>query len=459
MTDSERAAKRQARRKALSKMRHFWMKWVEIYENIRWAVEKESWPRRIMRWVKNIVWLWDNLFAKGPTDVFASYAEELDVELSQNKAFVDLFWGSTVSQGFEISTFPIGDNLRVTKALHPEFGTLYFCANNHSSVVRTNEEGLTEAAATPLPTFYHSPGFDFSAVVEGFWRACNGRILVKHNPRVQPHLGVSYSWDPMPENTDPIYGSTRTRLDAFKTRYVQRVAGKKSTMYLLIGPTGTSKTTFLWTLAAETGHRFLFLPASLLFSLDVSQAKQLLEAFRMTALVIEDIDHGEIERDKDDTLLLLARFRVLLPGTAMFLTANNAAALDPAFVSRVNQIEIFDNPEPGEAREIFERYLERFGVRRPVDVSRLIDLMAGMPGRDIRQVAEDCFDLDSDDDIAALIQQRRRVMGISLAAYESRRVGKLKSAPASAEGKIKTFSSQYVSGELTKASSNGRSPT
>lgn len=466
MDDSKRAAKRRRSKRAATAIRRFWMKCFEVYENVRWAAEKESPLRLLMRWMRNILWLWDNLLAKKRANPFADFVEGLDAVYCLNSTFVALFWGSSVSDGFVVKDLPVGDGRSVTRAVHPQFGTLYFMANYDApGVGEKDEHGVAYMRHTPLPMFYHSRGFDFRGVVEAFWEQCGGRVLLRKTPvsRAQA-LGSTYSWGPMPPDGERLFGASEERLEAFRMRHEQRVAKKQSRSYLFIGPTGTGKTTFIAQLAKRSGHRCLSVPAADFFGLDVFSARQLLEAFLPTILLVEDVDHGTQDRDKDETLLLLARFGVITPGTAFFMTANNADVLDPAFVSRVNQIETLENPGPGEARQIFEAYLKEFGVDRNVDVSRLLDLMVDLPGRDIRQVAGDCRE-SSDDEVVGLITQRRKVMGVSLAAYESRRKSgallSMSSVKASAQGtdpemsKLATFSSEYTS--RNKAVGNGRS--
>lgn len=148
---------------------------------------------------------------------------------------------------------------------------------------------------------------------------------------------------------------------------------RHSRSYLLKGPPGTGKTSFITAIATHFGLQILFLPVGILANLDIVHLYEYLKV--KTLIVIEDIDRtrslcidddtlsSDKKADKDDGLLtMLLQFLdgLMTPsgGTVFIMTANEPEKIKPVVFrhGRVCMTIAFEPPHRDEYRTMYLRF-------------------------------------------------------------------------------------------------------
>ncbi|KAG8738557.1 hypothetical protein FRC10_006682 [Ceratobasidium sp. 414] len=169
--------------------------------------------------------------------------------------------------------------------------------------------------------------------------------------------------------------------------------------YLLHGPPGSGKSSFIQALAGSLGYNICVLNLSERGLTDDKLNYLLAHIPERSFVLLEDIDAAFNKRvqTSDDGYQSGVTFSGLLnalDGVAsgeeriMFMTTNHLSRLDPALVrpGRVDLIQLLDDAQPGQAAKLFARFYsqesdENKGPNTDVDVDGL--------AREVRQIAEE----------------------------------------------------------------------
>jgi hypothetical protein len=175
-----------------------------LYENLqRWTgTGREALAHRALRYFYNGLTLFKWVTAQRRVDPIETFLAPMGLVPTSNYAFVSLFWGSAVHEGFRTESVTVDAGVTIVKASHPTHGVLYF---ERTGVVHSAEEiervrdllgkysTLTSPAAEQLAELARYPAIGLTE--EYYWMA-GGHICGKSGARPElrgadrggPHL-------------------------------------------------------------------------------------------------------------------------------------------------------------------------------------------------------------------------------------------------------------------------------
>ncbi|TFK76326.1 hypothetical protein BDN72DRAFT_229648 [Pluteus cervinus] len=148
--------------------------------------------------------------------------------------------------------------------------------------------------------------------------------------------------------------------------------------YLLHGPPGSGKTSFIQALAGSLSYDICLLNLSERGLADDKLIHLLSNAPERSFVLIEDVDaafNKRVQSSEDgyQSSVTFSGFLNALDGVAsgeeriIFMTTNHLEKLDPALIrpGRVDMMELIDDASPAQARTLFTRFYEEDGLGRP----------------------------------------------------------------------------------------------
>lgn len=279
---------------------------------------------------------WDGVYG-GKSSVYTSIFSKYDLKEKTSEPFVKLFFGTSLGTGYKINRIGVSEHLEMIEAVAPDGERLFFQEYRY---------GRPEVSAE----FFHTPGFDFAAVMAALWDKHRDGLYLSLVPG-RHGFGHEVTFCGLsPDGT-----ACRSRKAAERiTELADGLLGSPRTL-LLYGPPGTGKTSLVMAVARLCDGRLLKIDAASLPQIGVQELGFLLDALRPQILLIDDFDRAPVDEVRARVLFLFERLKDW--GVTAFVTVNDATKLDVALLrsGRIDEAVELGLPDAEERADILER--------------------------------------------------------------------------------------------------------
>ncbi len=215
------------------------------------------------------------------------------------------------------------------------------------------------------------------------------------------------SFDSIPEQVDPIYGSCAAVVDALVAKHALYKLDNVSRTYLFVGRPGTAKSTAAVRVAEAHGDRMLQISAKSFEHMDERQANFLLKSLEPEFLIVDDLDKAAVNSAMPTILGIMQRFKRSHSRTTVILTANDDTKLDEALLrpGRIDRIVRFPDPDAADRYIILDKYLQKHSVKiAPESLASIVSETDGLTGAWLAEVAL-LLRYDSPEDVLPTIRE------------------------------------------------------
>lgn len=279
---------------------------------------------------------WDGVYG-GKSSVYTSIFSRYDLRERTSEPFVKLFFGTSLGAGYKVQRIGVSEHLEMIEAVAPDGERLFFQEYRY---------GRPEVSAE----FFHTPGFDFSAVMTTLWDKYRDGLYLSLVPG---RGGYGHEVTFCGLQPDATAGRSRKASDRI-VALADSLAEYPRTI-LLYGPPGTGKTSLVAGVARLAGGRLLKVDAASLPQIGVQELGFLLDALRPRFLLIDDFDRAPAEEARAKLLFMFERLKSM--GLSVFVTVNDATKLDQALLrsGRIDEAIELWLPDAEERADILER--------------------------------------------------------------------------------------------------------
>jgi len=293
--------------------------------------------------------------------------EEMGLTSTNNRAFVSLFFGTSLRSMFEVTTLKLSMFASIVTARAP--GTeIHFTITNGNDI---------------NATFWHSKNLDFKGIVEHVWKIFDDRIHVELKKS-------NFEFSHVFESKDPTFGNTATSMfKEFQEQHLRYVRDAVPRTYLLCGKPGVGKTAFAERLS-RINSRTMRLAAASMSIMDFKTISFLVDIMKPSFLIIDDIDRNlDNERSLSTLFVIFEAFKRKHPDVTIVLTVNDVHKLDSALIrpGRIDELMDFDPPDDEDRKIIIRGYMNMFGIDPDVDISDLVKASKGLTPAYLREIA------------------------------------------------------------------------
>lgn len=247
------------------------------------------------------------------------------------------------------------DNHWVVRELLLDGEKLYFGENT--------EAESTDSLSRLSETYLYTPNFDFKKLFDALWEyySHGAHISIfntkrkrweEHHIRLHQLVTDDYSYL---GKLDPI--AFAKKADEFRKAGISR-------SFMLAGPPGSGKTSYVYEVARAISNRIIKIDSSVAHALTGNDLDFLIQNLKPDVLVFDDFDRASLAQDTMSLLFLLENLKNRFPHTIIFATVNNFEKLDKAIVrpGRFDKIIWFDLPDEKVRKEIAIKYLNSNNV-------------------------------------------------------------------------------------------------
>lgn len=322
---------------------------------------------------------------EGGVSALDAFVAAASLRKHRSRQLVALFFDTPLIASFTTEHIRIDMQTTLVRASKDGVGALYFVRYGFGRDEPPDEE------------FYSDGTVDFAVILKDLWAHFDGRLNVRIDKEAR---GAVLAFSSFPISDAPVYGSAAKMTDNFVKKHAKYRADCVPRTYLFVGAPGTGKSTEAIRMVCRIGERILRMEASSLSHFGVREMGFLLGALRPDALVVDDIDKGDIgdkwERgSSSDTASLLSVLEWVKadhPEVVLVMTANSTdlpeALLRPG---RVDEPVLFPLPVKRDRRAILRGYIEELvpKERRPsgAHVEEFVTRTDGFSGAWLREVA------------------------------------------------------------------------
>ena len=294
--------------------------------------------------------------------------EDMGLASTTNKAFVNMFFGTSLHTMFEIEKTKISIYNMIYTAR---------CGNTCLRFVVSDE------GRTICQKFWHDKNLDFNDIVERTWNIFSGRMHVELK-------GTGFEFSHVFENKDPTFGTqANTMFNEFQEQHVKYINDHVPRTYLLCGKPGVGKSAFAERLS-RVNDRTMRLAAASMTLLDFKSISFLVDIMKPSFLIIDDIDRNlDNDRALSSLFIIFEAFKRKHPDVTILMTVNDIRKLDAALLrpGRVDEIIDFDVPDFEQRKMIIEGYMDAFGIKKDIDIATLVDASKGLTPAYLREIA------------------------------------------------------------------------
>lgn len=284
--------------------------------------------------------------------------------------FVQLFFASSLANSLPLRRYPSSNGASAVLEYTLPEGRVCFLEWDETPVTYSRE-------------FYTSPGVSVRTVVDRIWQEYENGCFFEFEAGGRPPLRVS------------ALSAHPARLSSFGTKRVESYLARAEAarVCLCVGPPGTGKTLFARSVAATGGGRLLKLDVVGLEYMGIQELRDSLDLLRPRYLLLDDFDRAPIEEVRARILYLFEELHHLAYPMQLFVTVNDASALDAAFLrpGRIDTVLSFGFPDDAERAEFWRQarsglleseFVERTRGFSHADLAALIAQLRRLPPAD-----------------------------------------------------------------------------
>lgn len=287
-----------------------------------------------------------------------------------SSSIVNLIYNSALASVFETRDVDLGggNGFSLEEKTWNLGGSLYFVVNDNG----------------PKPTFYYTPGFDFSRLFDMLWEIHEGRIIIRKTM-------TSIEFSGFPQVKCNLFGSSRAKLE--KLCYKQRQYAKDVVprTYLFLGQPGTGKTSTALKMADNIAKRILRIESESLINMYFEETSVILKNLIPDVLIVDDIDKVSYEYGGLSGLLsTLEWLKVEHPQVVVIFTANETKNMNSGLLrpGRIDEKHLFELPNKQDRTEIIKGYFDSMEIApaRGWGAAKIAGLTDGLSPAWLREV-------------------------------------------------------------------------
>lgn len=238
------------------------------------------------------------------------------------------------------------------------------------------------AVRTQLGNLIYTKGEEqFESFLAAIWESYQNQVIVEAPDGWYGSQGntKALSYRALSESKDTYVGRRDEAEQVIREFHACKIDGVRRT-WMLLGPPGTGKTTFIQYIANRLGGRFMLISYN---ALRAGGGLDLLLLAKPDFVLLDDMDRMGTDSTKEalDTLGEL--------GITCFLTANDIGRFDEATLrpGRIDRVIEFGLPTAEDRKALFESYRDQFKAPTVSGLDRLVELSQGLSHSHCKEIA------------------------------------------------------------------------
>lgn len=308
------------------------------------------------------------------------FIEENGLIFKDDPAFVNVFLNSDIKDFFKSEYVNLNKKSEYSEGTEDqgtmhgyhdkEFGSLWFTSISESHGTRG------------FGYFYHTPGFNFKAVLEKFWDVFVDGINVQIN-----YGQIKYT--AMPKNDAPFSGYAEAQANKLAEKHIRYKLHKVPRVTMFVGPPGIGKSTLVLKIAQIISKRVIRIEAESLTNIKPKDMIFLLGGLKPGCLIVDDVDRVPFNDGLSTMFTVLDWMKQEFPDVPMFMTANRVSHLDSAFMrpGRVDEVQWCSLPGIKNRLAILNTYI-KYHKAPPLNIKDKILIVKATKGLAIAWIKE-----------------------------------------------------------------------
>lgn len=250
------------------------------------------------------------------------------------------------------------------------------------------DSNYPDSASKVGEAFFHDKDFPFKKLFNEIWKRNPDGVHVslmnvkrarweEKYLRVHPLFTDLYSYV---GNMDPL---------EFANEIVEFRKEGTSRSYMLAGPPGTGKSSYVYEVARNLSNKIIKVDPSVAHHLTGNDLDMLLECLEPDILLLDDFDRAARCNDTMNLLFLLENIKSRFPHTVIFATVNYFEDLDKAIVrpGRFDKIIWVELPDESERVQVANKYLKENGLEyTEKQVAKIVEATDGFASVYIKEL-------------------------------------------------------------------------